>query len=70
MNFTKGYMKNKSKDKNNNVYHHEDDLKNIAKALKEKLCVEIIWSAMNKLKIDPDSSITEAIEYGYNEWIK
>lgn len=34
------------------------------------LNVEIIWSAMNTLKQQPELSIEQAIECGVSEWIK
>lgn len=46
------------------------ELDTIANVLNEDLCVEILWSAMNALKQNPNLSIQEAIETGYGEWIK
>jgi hypothetical protein len=47
-----------------------DDLDSIGTAINEDLCVEILWSAMNALKQNPNLSIQEAIDMGYGEWIK
>lgn len=46
------------------------ELNAILSAMNENLGVEIIWSAMNYLKKNPDKSILEAINDGYGEWIK
>ena len=50
----------------------EDDMKSINEAIKEEngLCCEVIWSAMQCLKADPRTSIPDAIEYGFGEWVK
>lgn len=34
------------------------------------LLTEVIWSACNFLKDNPTASIEDAMDYGYNEWIK
>jgi len=36
---------------------------------KDKM-MKVIWSAMHILKINPDMSVQEAMEYGYNDWVK
>jgi hypothetical protein len=50
----------------------EDAMKSISEAINEEngLCCEVIWSAMQCLKADPRTSIPDAIEYGFGEWIK
>jgi hypothetical protein len=52
----------------------EMDLKAIADIvhgdIEVELRVEIIWSSMIYLKRNPEKSIQDAIDYGYNEWIK
>ena len=52
------------------LHLREKDLRAIELSLKEVLAVEIIYSAMNRLKSNPEISIAEAMEYGYLEWIK
>lgn len=39
----------------------------LSKSPKEKRN-RVLWSAMHILKINPDMSIKEAMDYGYNEW--
>lgn len=34
------------------------------------LAVEILWTAMMHIKNNPTCSITDAIDVGYEEWIK
>jgi len=31
---------------------------------------KVLWTAMHILKINPDMSIPEAMDYGYNDWVK
>lgn len=40
----------------------------LTKAPKEKRN-RVLWSAMHILKINPDMSIKEAMDYGYKEWV-
>ena len=48
----------------------EDDFQAIMGGLNADLSVEIFYSAMNRLKSNPEISIAEAMEYGYNEWVR
>lgn len=34
------------------------------------LLVEVVWSALHYLKANPSKSTNEAIEFGFNEWVK
>ena len=51
-----------------------NDLKVIYEALQEAkkygLEAEVIWSALNYVKNNPNQSLIEATHYGLREWIK
>jgi hypothetical protein len=34
------------------------------------LLTEVVWSACHFLKKNPTATIEDAMDYGYNEWIK
>lgn len=34
------------------------------------LSCEVMWSAMNYLKSNPEATIADACEFGLNEWLK
>ena len=34
------------------------------------LVTEVVWSALHFMKTNPTATISDAMEYGYNEWIK
>lgn len=55
-----------------NLMRNEADCSAILQAIKDDngLSVEIIWSAMLHLKNNPTCTIEDAIDYGFNEWIK
>lgn len=42
----------------------------LGEALEYNLVAEVIWSALRILKEHPEISIMDAIDYGYNDWIK
>lgn len=42
----------------------------LTSASKYGLESEVVWSALSYIKKNPDKSISEAINHGYNEWIK
>jgi hypothetical protein len=48
------------------------DLNAISAAIDDKygLSVEILWSAFEHIKCYPTCSIAEAIQYGFDEWVK
>ena len=49
-----------------------EEMQAILDAMTEENClsVEIIWSAMLHLKAHPECSIVDAIDVGFNEWVK
>ena len=47
----------------------QDILKILHKSGQDNM-VKVLWSAMHILKVSPDMTIKEAMEYGYNDWIK
>lgn len=51
-----------------------EELQAIGQALQEAkrygLEAEIVWSALDSMKANPNQSLIEAIYYGMSEWIK
>ena len=39
-------------------------------AIDYKLETEVVYTALKYMKENPDSTISDAINYGYNEWVK
>lgn len=50
------------------------ELENVHNALQEaskhNLQAEVVWSALQGLKNNPEWTVSEAISYGYYEWVK
>ena len=36
----------------------------------KELMTKVLWSAMHILKVNSDMSIQDAMDYGYNDWVK
>jgi len=36
----------------------------------KELMTKVLWSAMHILKVNPNMSIREAMDYAYNDWVK
>jgi hypothetical protein len=53
---------------------NEDDMKQVALCLDQayhhNMQVEVVTSALATMKDNPKQSISEAINYGLNEWVK
>lgn len=53
---------------------HEIEFASILKAIKDvkkyQMVCEIIWSALYAMKENPSLTIPQAMDIGYNEWIK
>ena len=53
--------------------HDSETLKEldaIASVCRDDLCVEILWTTLNCMKKNPNSSILKAINCGIGEWVK
>ena len=58
----------------NNDYDSDRDLDNIHRTLRKSnsynLTTEVVWSALTAIRDNPDITTLQAMEIGYNEWVK